>query len=64
MKYRKKFHCKDCSHTFERLVFEAVVTAVCPGCRRWAGLVEFAQEQGLTFGQAVVAGLILFAIFG
>jgi prepilin signal peptidase PulO-like enzyme (type II secretory pathway) len=64
MRYRKTFHCKGCSHSFERLVLETVVTAVCPACKRWVGLLEFAQQQGLTFGQAVVAGLILYAIFG
>ena len=64
MRYRKHFHCKECSHTFEREVFEAVVTVVCPTCRRWVGLLEFAQEQGLTFGQAVVVSLILYVIFG
>lgn len=64
MRCQKKFHCSDCSHTFERVVLETVASAVCPGCRRWVGLLEFAQEQGLTFGQAVVAGLILYAIFG
>ncbi|MDT5123439.1 MAG: hypothetical protein QOC96_2921 [Acidobacteriota bacterium] len=64
MKYRKKFHCKDCSHTFEKTVLEAVVSAVCPRCSQWVGLLEFAQEEGLTFGQAVVAGLILYVIFG
>jgi hypothetical protein len=46
------------------MVLETVVTAVCPTCKRWVGLLEFAQEQGLTFGQVVVAGLILYAIFG
>ena len=64
MEYRKQFHCKECSHTFERVVLEAVVSAVCPKCKRWVGLLKFAQEQGLTFGQAVVAGLIIYAIFG
>jgi Zn finger protein HypA/HybF involved in hydrogenase expression len=64
MKYHKKFHCKDCQHTFEHAVLETVVTAVCPACKRWVGLLEFAQDQGLTFGQAVIAGLILYALFG
>ena len=64
MRFLKKFHCKDCSHTFERMVFESVVSAICPLCKHWVGLFEFAQEQGMTFGQIVVAGLILYAIFG
>jgi Zn finger protein HypA/HybF involved in hydrogenase expression len=64
MRYQKTFHCKECSHTFERQVFEAVVTAVCPACRRWVGLLEFAQEQGFSLGQALFVSLILYAIFG
>ena len=64
MRCRKTFHCKDCSHTFERQVLEAVVTAVCPSCSRWVGLLELAKEQGLTLGQGVLTCLILYAIFG
>jgi Zn finger protein HypA/HybF involved in hydrogenase expression len=64
MEYRKQFHCKECSHTFEKIVLEAVVSAVCPKCRQLVGLLKFAQEQGLTFGQTVVVGLIIYAIFG
>jgi uncharacterized paraquat-inducible protein A len=60
----KKFHCKQCTHTFERVVLDAVVSAICPGCNRWVGLVEVAQEQGLTVGQALVLTAILYAIFG
>jgi Zn finger protein HypA/HybF involved in hydrogenase expression len=30
MEYGKQFHCKECSHTFEKVVLEAVVSAVCP----------------------------------
>lgn len=62
--YQKQFHCRDCSHTFEQAVLETIVTAICPECRQWAGLIELAQDQGLTFGQVVVAGLVLYAIFG
>jgi len=64
MRNRKRFHCEGCSHPFERFVLETVVTAVCPTCKQWVGLLEFAQPQGLTFGQAVVTGLILYAILG
>lgn len=64
MNYRKNFHCKNCSHTFEQLVLETAVTALCPKCKQWVGLLKLAQNQGLTLGQAVVAGLILYAIFG
>lgn len=64
MMYQKKFHCTDCSHTFEQLVFETILTAMCPKCMRWVGLLKAAQDEGLTFGLAVVAGLILYAIFG
>lgn len=64
MTYQKKFHCTDCKHTFEQVVLETVITAMCPKCRQWVGLLKFAQDQGLTFGQAAVAGLILYAIFG
>jgi Zn finger protein HypA/HybF involved in hydrogenase expression len=55
----KKFYCKDCSHTFEQFVLETALTALCPKCRQFVGLL-----QGLTFAQALVAGLILYAIFG
>lgn len=64
MRCQKQFYCKECSHTFGREVFETIVTTVCPTCRRWVGLLEFAQEQGLTFSQAVAVSLILYAIFG
>jgi Zn finger protein HypA/HybF involved in hydrogenase expression len=55
----KKFHCKDCSYTFEQFVLETALTALCPKCSQFASLL-----QGLTFAQALVAGLILYTIFG
>jgi uncharacterized paraquat-inducible protein A len=64
MTYQKKFHCTDCKHTFEQVVLETVTTAMCPKCRQWVGLLRYAQNQGLTFGQTAVIGLILYAIFG
>jgi len=47
------------------MVLETVVSAICPQCGRWMGLIELAQEQGgLTLGQTLVVTLVLFAIFG
>lgn len=55
----KKFHCNGCSYTFERFVLETALTALCPKCSQFVGLL-----QELTFAQALVAGLILYALFG
>lgn len=51
----KRFHCQDCSQTFERVVLEAAVTAVCPKCRP---IVSFLETIGLTPEQALVLTLV------
>lgn len=51
----RTFYCQDCDHTFERIVLENVLTAVCPECKPITALLE---RIGLTPGQAVVAAII------
>lgn len=55
---QKAFHCSDCNHTFEQIVGEAIIRAVCPACKKWVGLWKLATAQGISFGQ-FLAGVAL-----
>ncbi len=50
-----------CGHTENVTVEEFILTVFCPKCKQWVALGE---ALGLTFGQTVVVGLFLWAIFG
>lgn len=61
----RKFYCQHCNHTFEMFVGEAVLSVVCPSCRRLAKLVKVGTDLGLTFGQAVfgvLAGYVFYRL--
>lgn len=51
----KQFYCADCDHRFQQAVGEAIVTAICPGCRKWVSLWKVASFLGLSFGEFLVA---------
>ncbi len=59
----KEFYCPDCNQRFEQMVGEAVVTAICPGCRKWIGLWKFASFLGLSFGEFLVVAGLCFATY-
>ncbi len=54
MKMTKRFHCQDCSHSFEREVLEGVISLTCPKCQPF---VAFLESIGLTPEQALVLTL-------
>lgn len=60
---RKRFHCADCNRTFEQVVGEAILSAVCPACGRLARLVRFGMAQGLTLTQALAAVGVSFLLY-
>jgi Zn finger protein HypA/HybF involved in hydrogenase expression len=61
---KKTFRCETCNHSFEHVVLETVLTALCPKCQSWVNVFELAQKQGLTLGQSVFVAIVLYAIFG
>jgi len=61
---KKPFRCETCNHTFQQVVIDTVLTALCPNCKSWATVLEVGQSQGLTLGESVVVAIVLYAIFG
>jgi uncharacterized paraquat-inducible protein A len=53
--------CQNCGHQENVAVIEGVLELLCPKCGTW---VSLGKAFGLTPGQAVVAALILWGLFG
>jgi Zn finger protein HypA/HybF involved in hydrogenase expression len=60
---KKRFLCEHCDRAFERVVGEAVLSAVCPGCGRLAKLVKLGMDLGLSLGQAVFGVLLGYVVY-
>lgn len=57
---RKGLQCNCCGHQQNVDVAETVLGLFCPKCAKW---VTLGEALGLTFGQTVVIGLILWGLF-
>ena len=54
-----QYHCSNCKQNFEQLVLLGA-SVFCPECRTAISISKVARNFGLSFGESLVAGAVLF----